>query len=365
MRSLLEFNRARARGAGQLVLVAALALLSGCGQSSIRVYSIPKEEPWKVPPGWKVREADGMRVARFSAPSTNGTELDVSVFPISAREFSGSTVEILNIWRQQLKLSPLTGSEAAGQLAEKVSVGPTEGELYDMTSADPDPGRPKLRTLVSASRDDQTLWFIKMTGDEAGVSQQKPVFLSFLKTVIFKNIPPATQSRRSREAHGPGDGHDHGTDSAPSAAPQPDWEIPTGWTALPPGDVLLAKFTAAGEGGAKADINISFSPGDGGGPLMNINRWRRQVGLPAWDEATLEKNVTMLDAVGAKALLVDLAGTDAQSGQSARSIGVIVPLAGRTWFYKMMGHPAVVEREKAAFLKFVSSAKHPGANSNG
>ena len=52
-------------------------------------------------------------------------------------------------------------------------------------------------------------------------------------------------------------------------------------------------------------------------------------------------------------------GQNAKTGQSARLIGVIVPREGQTWFYKMMGDPAVAEREKTAFIKFVQTVRYP------
>jgi len=38
---------------------------------------------------------------------------------------------------------------------------------------------------------------------------------------------------------------------------------------------------------------------------------------------------------------------------------VVLPLNGQTWFYKLMGNPAVVTAQKAAFIQFVQSAKYP------
>ena len=124
--------------------------------------------------------------------------------------------------------------------------------------------------------------------------------------------------------------------------------------------MLNAKFVVAGEGGAKADINVTVLQGDGGGLLANINRWRQQqLGLGAWKEPDVEKNVTNFDGADGKAMLVDFKGTDMRTRRPVRLIGAIVPVAGQTWFYKLMGDESVVERERDSFIKFVSSAKHP------
>ena len=46
-------------------------------------------------------------------------------------------------------------------------------------------------------------------------------------------------------------------------------------------------------------------------------------------------------------------------GKPARLIGVVLPLNGQTWFYKLMGDPDVVGRQKDAFIRFVQSAQYP------
>ena len=103
---------------------------------------------------------------------------------------------------------------------------------------------------------------------------------------------------------------------------------------------------------------VSMSPGDGGGLLANLNRWRTQLGLASVAEADLAKEVQPLDLPGAKASLADVTGKDARSGQPARMVAVVIPRSGATWFYKLMGEAQLVQQEKDAFLKFVQSTKY-------
>ena len=343
-----------------LALVVVLPFLNGCGDSAIRVYTVPKEDPWMLPAAWKEEKAGGMRAARFSAPSTNGADLDISIIPI--RGFGGSLADIINIWRQQMQLEPISGEADAAKFAEKVKIGPNEGELFDMTSSVNLVDGQKGRTLVAVLRKDGTTWFVKMTGDAPGVEGQRTAFLGFVKSVNVHNIVPPQMDVASagggREAHGPGDGHDHGRGDEASPG-RPEWQVPAGWVEQPRPQMLNAKFVVAGEGGAKADINVSVLEGDGGGLLANINRWRQQqLGLGAWMDPDVQ-NATRIDAVSGKAVLVDFSGTDVRTRRPARLIGAIVPVSGQTWFYKLMGDESVVEQEKDSFIKFVSSAKHP------
>jgi hypothetical protein len=76
-------------------------------------------------------------------------------------------------------------------------------------------------------------------------------------------------------------------------------------------------------------------------------------------EKDLDGLVSSLDVPGGKAILVDMSGEDAKSGQKARLIGAILPRGDRTWFYKLMGDEQVAEREKPAFVKFCQTAKYP------
>ena len=68
-----------------------------------------------------------------------------------------------------------------------------------------------------------------------------------------------------------------------------------------------------------------------------------------------------MDVQAGKGSLVELNGTNAKTGQKARLVGVAVPHAGETWFFKILGDEQVVAKEKAAFLKFVQSVKYPHA----
>jgi hypothetical protein len=121
--------------------------------------------------------------------------------------------------------------------------------------------------------------------------------------------------------------------------------------------MLLAKYSVT-EGGPKAEITVSSFPGDVGGLLANVNRWRRQISLPPLDDAGLAQAVTALTTPAGPASLVDITGTDAKTSQPARLVGVVIPLNGQSWFYKLLGDATVVEHQKAGFIQFVQSAKY-------
>ena len=144
------------------------------------------------------------------------------------------------------------------------------------------------------------------------------------------------------------------------APEHPAWTVPAGWTEQPPSPMLLAKFVAT-DNAARAEITVSAFPGDVGGLLANVNRWRKQVTLEPIAEADLAKTVTQVDSPSGKMMLVDFGGTDAKTGRPAQLAGLIVPQGEKTWFYKLLGDAAVVAREKAALVKFAQSVKYSNA----
>ena len=104
-----------------------------------------------------------------------------------------------------------------------------------------------------------------------------------------------------------------------------------------------------------------MSVGDGGGLLANLNRWRGQLGLTPVTEADLASQVQPLIVTvpDSKAMLAEMAGTDARTGQKTRLLAAVVPQGQQTWFYKLMGNEQVVEQQKEAFTKFVQAVKYP------
>jgi hypothetical protein len=217
----------------------------------------------------------------------------------------------------------------------------------------------KARILVAMLAQGSTTWFCKMTGEDSLVSAEKPNFLAFLKSLSFgpEAAEPSTTSPHDFTSFG---GSPTAAASAGEAAAKPDWQVPPDWKEQPPSQMLLAKFLLTGTEGAKAEVSVSVFPGDTGGLLANVNRWRGQVGLPAVAEPEVSK-LPSVDVMGGKATLVDVTGVSPKSGQKARLIGAIVPREGNTWFYKLMGDERVAEQQKPAFVKFIQTVRYPNA----
>jgi hypothetical protein len=323
---------------------------------------------WTLPEGWQEIAPGEMRVASFRVTGKDGKQADVSVIPLPG--MAGGDLNNVNRWRGQVGLPPVKTEELA-KLGEKVDAAGSEAILFDQagTASSGD----KTRILATVLHRDETAWFFKMTGDDELVAKQKPAFIGFLKSLKFAaagGSQPALPPEHAAigGAATPALPPDHpaiggampGMQTPTESQSKAQWNVPPGWIEEPPTQMLLAKFSA-GEKGARAEITVSSFPGDVGGLLANVNRWRRQVSLPAIDETQMTKAVQPLDVQSDKGILLDVDGTDAKSGQPVRLIGVAVPHDGQTWFFKMTGDAKVVAREKDSFTKFVQSVKFPNA----
>jgi hypothetical protein len=309
---------------------------------------------WNLPAGWEEVPPGQMRVASFRIKGEGSKQADVSVVPLPG--MAGGTLANVNRWRSQVGLAPVSEGELS-TLAQKVEIAGQPGELYEQAGQGQGSGEP-TRILAAVLMHDERAWFFKATGDDQLVAQQKPAFVAFLKSLSFS--APAAQAGVPA-GHPPMDAtmlSAQAVDTASAGQGKPTWQVPSGWQAVPAGQFLVAKFTISGSAGTQAAVNVSMSAGDGGGLAGNVNRWRGQLGLGQLTDEEITKSLTALDTSAGKAMVVDLSGTDARTGQKTRLVGAIVPQAGQTWFYKLMGNELVVDREKDAFSKFVQTAKY-------
>jgi hypothetical protein len=264
---------------------------------------------------------------------------------------SASNLSLLvNIVRQSAGLTPM-GEPEVEKLAETVQIGDASARLVDLSGTTASSGESQTNQIVLAVFPRAgTTWFFKMAGSASLVAAQKSAFLDFLKSIKFQEVSGQPEVAGNASSSGVGSG----------ASPRkPQWEVPGRWQEVPPTEFLLAKFILTGGADTKAEVTVSVFGGSAGGLAGNVNRWRKQLTLPELPDAEASKQVSPLDIAEGKAMLVEMSGQDAKTGRKARLVGVIYPQGSQTWFYKLMGDEAVAEQEKAAFLKFVQTARHP------
>ena len=134
--------------------------------------------------------------------------------------------------------------------------------------------------------------------------------------------------------------------SALNQAGNPHWAIPTDWQIAPAGAMRRATFTVPGG----AEVAITSFPGDVGGDLANVNRWRRQIGLgPIGPEGLSPLLTPTAVACGAPAQIVRL------QGGTQSTLAAIVPHEGSTWFAKLTADEATIDQQAETFATFITS----------
>ena len=102
--------------------------------------------------------------------------------------------------------------------------------------------------------------------------------------------------------------------------------------------------------GGKAEVTVVALPGDVGGELANVNRWRGQLALPPVVEADLAAaRATVKTRLGA-VFVYDFTGT---GDKKTRLVAGMIQVSGTTWFFKLMGDERTVTAAKAAFLELL------------
>lgn len=139
------------------------------------------------------------------------------------------------------------------------------------------------------------------------------------------------------------------------------WTAPETWKPKPASAMRKGSYAVLGDGGAEADMSITAFPGDVGGELANLNRWRNQLELPPLNENEMAEVVTRLDQNDLHFAVAEF--VNHKGAKPTRIVGALVPYAGATWFFKLMGPEALVAREKPTFFAFLQSVK-PAAPAN-
>jgi hypothetical protein len=141
-----------------------------------------------------------------------------------------------------------------------------------------------------------------------------------------------------------------GMQAAADEAGEVSYIVPEGWEDLPASGIRKANLKVSDENGT-AELTVLVFPGDVGGRLANINRWRGQVGLddaPPEDLPEFTGAYTISQHPG---LYVRLEG-------GAQSIlGGLLPFHGSTWFFKFLGSSGTVLGNEAKMKAFLDTVQ--------
>ncbi|HXT00464.1 MAG TPA: hypothetical protein VN915_07295 [Elusimicrobiota bacterium] len=137
---------------------------------------------------------------------------------------------------------------------------------------------------------------------------------------------------------------------APASRPRGvRWTAPSGWTEAPGTGMRVTTLTPPQTAG-KAEVTVIALPGDVGGELANVNRWRGQLALPPIGEADLPNARAAVRSELGAINLYDFTGTGANK---TRLVAGMFQVSGTTWFFKLMGDEKAVAAARPAFLKLL------------
>lgn len=252
---------------------------------------------WTTPPGWQRRAGPPPRYATLRrGPKGRGLEITITKLGPEAADVRQN----IDRWRGQLGLEPLNDEE--------------------------------FRKLVNNTEVD-------------GAKATRVDFLAALKKEAAPKMGPRPQ------------GGPKVADPVPFRYVTPD-----GWEVRPPIDKqgvhipLVFRVTA---NGGEAEATAMPLPDNGGGLAFNVNRWRRQVGLPPVADEQIRRDARSLKVGDTEAVSVDLSGPGLDAPK--RILGILLPHGKKeTWFFTLKGPPDLVGKEQSHFEAFVKSVRFDG-----
>lgn len=350
------------------VLSASLTLPTGCRKPEVKVYDVekgsidppgslaqgapsrPPSEPvaWRPAPQWQELPPTQFRKGNYVYSDDSGTaEITVTAFPGD----TGGLLANANRWLRQASLPEISQDELDAVTSEIELADGTAAYVLDLKAADRSERSNRVYAAVVPYRGQS--WFFKMSGPYPTVQSQIPSFSALLRGLRFGERPPAPASVADPD-------HDeHLGDLAFTA--------PAGWIESAGNAIRIASYSIPQEGYPPADFSITSFPGDTGGLVANVNRWRRQIGLSPWTAAQVAAATeSLINEHGLTFQVFELRPeTDAEKSASDEWVRVaVMKQGGMSWFFKLKGDAVLVDLQRDEFRALLNSVhfSHEGHN---
>jgi len=135
-----------------------------------------------------------------------------------------------------------------------------------------------------------------------------------------------------------------------------EWTKPEAWQELAPTAFRKGNYVVEDGDGGKAEITVSSFPGNVGGILANVNRWRGQAGLAPIDNDQLQQSLTRLTVDGHQGSLVDIL-PETEKANATRILAAIFTHGEESWFFKMSGPQSIVNGERDRFVEMINGLR--------
>lgn len=294
------------------------------------------------PSHWVKQAGSSMRQASYRVTGDGGASLDISL--IVLRGAAGGTLDNVNRWRSQLG-QPAVDQAALDASSTKLATAVGEAVVVDIEGQPEGTDAAKDGRIIGAITNvGGDAWFYKLRGNAALAAKEKENFLQWVASVkgVAGADSPAGAGGAAAAPAAP---------AAPAARKGPTWQLPAGWAEAAGSSARYATLSVTGADGAKAELAVTTFPGDVGGDLANVNRWRQQIGADPVGEAELANLVTKVQAGDLSLSMIDVTGP-----QNRLLAGWVRHGAG-TWFFKLAGPEALLGVEKEKFVAFLSTVR--------
>lgn len=219
--------------------------------------------------GWEMQREKGFIHSSITHPDL--------ITKITISSAKGTLLDNVNRWNRQLGMGPIN-EFGLTQIVTRANINGYFGlivPIFKRTEAQVpnQPAHPPVNKDEPVSSDSKGIrvafgvaenqtWYIKMTGDSNTLIFQKKNFESFVQSFKFK------------------DG-------------KAEWEVPEGWEKVDGGSMAVGAY-------AIGDTRVTVIPlaAESGSVELNVNRWRRQISLPAASLEEINKSMQKLNVGG-------------------------------------------------------------------
>ncbi len=353
-------------------------MLYACGeQEQVHTYSSPKDSTvavapfapsgvmgaptmtdaqafvWELPDGWEEESGGGpMRFATLTggAVETGGeaaSKITVTVARLPSR--AGSLLANVNRWQGQMGLADV-GETGLTELLHPLESGASPGTVVDLLGPAPADSEGQQERMIAAifkSRD--ATWFFKARAGLDVIAAAEPELMD-----LFRSVRSVETAHTNPHAHSTSALLDGGP---PSIGPL-RYEVPEGWRFDPQPRTARLGTLVFSDGSASGDLAITRFPGDVGGELANVNRWRGQLGLSP--VADLNQQIVSDIQIGG---LPGKSYRFAAAGEGPMRPGIVVASVmrnGQSWFFKMTGSDLLLGDQVENYNLFIASIHFDG-----
>lgn len=301
-----------------------------------------------APAGWEKQPLSSIRQASYLVKGADGATADISIIILGGA--AGGPLDNVNRWLSQLGQPPIDDAKLA-QMAQHAASPIGDVTLVDLQGVPEGGDKAKDGRIIAGMVPGERTVFFKMRGNPEIVGKQKEAFVQWIGTVkLAGGVPAAMPAAPSGSKLPPG----HPSTTTEAKASPLKWVAPTSWKSIPASSMRIASFEVAGDAEAKADASVSTFPGDCGGDLENVNRWRGQLGLDPLEADGLKPLVAQVKCKDGEIQTVELAGAENST------LAGWTRVDGNSWFFKLTGPTQLVQAEKGRFTKFLESVQlHP------